>query len=127
MECCYVQPGQVMKRQVPQEKASQMVEFATMKPAERLASIRRGLNILNYGQSEYVASFGLNVSDSPVQMQARRLEPPKMRYAAASRQPTIVSFGLSLPNCETKRQSLGSQGWRMEYVRNMWWLCVYPH
>ncbi|EIN04651.1 argonaute-like protein [Punctularia strigosozonata HHB-11173 SS5] len=93
MELCYVPPGQVMKRQMPQDKANDVVQFATMKPPERLASIRRGLTILNYGQSQYIASFGLQVSEAPVQMTARQLAPPRMRYAPGSREPMITPKG----------------------------------
>ncbi len=34
-----------MRRQVPPEKTKDVLEFATMKPADRLASIERGLRV----------------------------------------------------------------------------------
>ena len=34
-----------MRRQVPPEKTKDVLEFATMKPADRLASIERGLQV----------------------------------------------------------------------------------
>lgn len=43
-----------MKRQVPHNKTKDVVEFATKHPQERLNSIKAGLGVLQYGQSEYV-------------------------------------------------------------------------
>ncbi len=43
-----------MRKQVPSEKTKDVLAFATMKPADRLNSIRKGLGVLAYGQSEYV-------------------------------------------------------------------------
>lgn len=76
-----------------------MVQFATMKPAERLASIRRGLNVLNYAQSEYALSFGLDISSEPEQLLARVLEPPTIMYSRDSRQPQIVSAFVVARRC----------------------------
>ena len=54
MECCTIPEGQIMRKQVPSEKTKAVLEFATKKPPERLDSIRKGLGVLAYGQSEYV-------------------------------------------------------------------------
>ena len=54
MECCVIPEGQIMRKQVPPEKTKDVLDFATKKPQERLASIRNGLGVLAYGQSEYV-------------------------------------------------------------------------
>ncbi len=43
-----------MRKQVPPEKTKDVLDFATKKPQDRLASIRAGLGVLAYGQSEYV-------------------------------------------------------------------------
>lgn len=45
MELCMVPPGQIMRRQVPPEKTKDVLEFATKKPADRLESIKRGLQV----------------------------------------------------------------------------------
>ena len=81
-----------MRKQVPPEKTPLVLEFATKKPEARLESIFKGLDVLQYGQSEYVRSFGLQVnSTGPVKIQARVLNPPTMMYGQGSRQPTVVS------------------------------------
>lgn len=43
MELCQVVEGQLMRKQFPEDKTSEMVDFARKKPAERLAAIREGL------------------------------------------------------------------------------------
>jgi eukaryotic translation initiation factor 2C len=45
LELCEVPPGQIIRKQVPPEKTKDVVEFATKKPPERLASIRQGLDV----------------------------------------------------------------------------------
>ncbi|KAI0750722.1 argonaute-like protein [Daedaleopsis nitida] len=91
IECCTIPAGQIMRKQVPADKTKSVVEFATKKPNERLASIRAGLGVLAYGQSEYVRQFGLNVASDagPHSLQARILDPPTLQYGPGSRQPTI--------------------------------------
>lgn len=84
--------GQILRKQVPPEKTPLVLEFATKKPEARLESITKGLGVLQYGQSEYLRSFGLSVDSSgPVKIQARVLNPPTMIYGAGSRQGTVVS------------------------------------
>ncbi|KAF7292384.1 Argonaute-like protein [Mycena chlorophos] len=92
LELCVVAPGQLMRKQVPPEKTKDVLDFATKRPSDRLRSIRQGLELLAYGQSEYVRQFGMNVNSAagPLQVQARVLKPPTLRYGQGSRQPTIV-------------------------------------
>jgi hypothetical protein len=40
-----VPPGQIMRKQVPPEKTKDVLEFATKRPEDRLASIRNGLAV----------------------------------------------------------------------------------
>ncbi|KAJ7682732.1 argonaute-like protein [Mycena polygramma] len=91
LELCVVPPGQLMRKQVPPEKTKDVLDFATKKPADRLKSIVNGLQVLAYGQSEYVRQFGMDVkATGPLQVQARVLKPPMLKYGAGSRQLTIT-------------------------------------
>lgn len=85
-----------MRKQVPPEKTKDVLEFATKKPPERLASIRNGLSVLSYGQSEYVRQFGMHVQPDvgPLKVNARVLPAPTLRYGQGSRQPAIVRISL---------------------------------
>ncbi|EJF61200.1 argonaute-like protein [Dichomitus squalens LYAD-421 SS1] len=92
MECCTIPEGQIMRKQVPPEKTKDVLNFATKRPHERLNSIRQALGVLNYGQSEYVRHFGMEVSPNAdvLSLQARILDPPTLMYGQGSRQPTIT-------------------------------------
>ncbi|KAJ8580661.1 argonaute-like protein [Rhizopogon salebrosus TDB-379] len=92
LELCTVPEGQIMRKQVPPEKTKDVLEFATKRPADRLASITNGLSVLQYGQSEYVRQFGMHVEDTagPLTVRARVLQPPKLKYGPGSAQTTIT-------------------------------------
>ncbi|KAF8195816.1 argonaute-like protein [Mycena galopus ATCC 62051] len=92
LELCDVPPGQLMRKQVPPEKTKDVLDFATKKPLDRLQSIRNGLQVLAYGQSEYVRQFGMDVNCAmgPLKVQARVLKPPMLKYGPGSRQLTIT-------------------------------------
>jgi eukaryotic translation initiation factor 2C len=109
LELCMVPPGQIMRKQVPPEKTKDVLDFATKKPEDRLASIRNGLSVsfillrlcnmclifqtqvLAYGQSQYVREFGMSVDETgPLKIQARVLKPPVLKYGPSSKQPSIV-------------------------------------
>lgn len=45
IELCNVPPGQIMRKQIPADKTTDVVEFSKMNPADRLSSIKRGLNV----------------------------------------------------------------------------------
>ncbi|PPQ94823.1 hypothetical protein CVT25_007460 [Psilocybe cyanescens] len=89
IELCDVPAGQIMRKQIPDSKTSDIVEFSKLAPSQRLASIRQGLNVLQYGQSEYVRKFGMNVAPTPMTVKARVLPTPVLRYGDASREKTI--------------------------------------
>ncbi|KAF8914445.1 PAZ domain-containing protein, partial [Gymnopilus junonius] len=89
LELCSVPPGQIMRKQIPAEKTSEVVDFARLRPPQRLETIRQGLQLLQYGQSEYVRSFGMNVTETPMTVKARILEAPVLKYGEGSRQNTI--------------------------------------
>ncbi|KAI0313364.1 argonaute-like protein [Amylostereum chailletii] len=90
MELCEVPPGQIMRMKMPWEKTSLVLDFAMKKPQERLQSIRNGLAVLSYGQSEYVRRFGMVVQNEPLNIKARVLQPPMLKYGANSKQPIIT-------------------------------------
>ncbi|KAJ6628687.1 argonaute-like protein [Mycena sp. CBHHK59/15] len=92
LELCFVSPGQLMRKQVPPEKTKDVLDFATKRPQDRLKSIKSGLEVLAYGQSEYVRQFGMVVDHAagPLKVQARVLKPPMLKYGAGSRQLTIT-------------------------------------
>ncbi|CAE6365294.1 unnamed protein product [Rhizoctonia solani] len=102
IELCSIIPGQLMKRQIPPELISSMLAFSTKKPKERLNSIVAGhsvssikirplflseisLEVLQYGQSEYMRQFGMAVSQHPEKALARVIPPPALNYGPNSK------------------------------------------
>lgn len=86
LELCTVPEGQIMRKQVPPELTKDVLDFATKPPQERLNSIRRGLGVLNYGQSEYVQQFGMHLeSVEPLSVHARVLPAPTLCYGKGSK------------------------------------------
>lgn len=92
MELCVIPPGQLMKKQVPPEKTADVVRFASKRPEDRFESIRKGIRLLEYGQSEYVRDFGMHVDTTKglLDVQARVLYPPKLQYGRDSKQPDVT-------------------------------------
>ncbi|PCH42610.1 argonaute-like protein [Wolfiporia cocos MD-104 SS10] len=92
MELCTVEPGQIVKKQIPPERSYDLLQFAKQKPSDRIASITAGLEVLAYGQSEYTRQFGLHVAPGarPLSVPARILPPPTLKCGVGSRQSEIV-------------------------------------
>ncbi|KAI0677581.1 argonaute-like protein [Trametes maxima] len=90
LPCIEVGSGALIPMDSP-ERTKEVLDFATKRPAERLNSIKAGLGVLAYGQSEYVRQFGLTVQPNatPLALQARVLDPPVLQYGQGSRQATI--------------------------------------
>ncbi|KAJ7932840.1 ribonuclease H-like domain-containing protein [Mycena leptocephala] len=85
LELCTVLPGQLFKKEIgiPEHRdvlKAAHLDFATKRPKERLESICKGLQVLAYGQSEYVRKFGLTVDPTLVSTQVRVLRAPTLKY-----------------------------------------------
>ncbi|KAK0493335.1 argonaute-like protein [Armillaria luteobubalina] len=93
LEKCEVPSGQHVKKDIPPEAVASIVSFSTKPPMERLAAIKKGVELLQYNQSEYVKAFGLNIkSDTlPSEINARVLPAPKLQFGGKTT--LIPSFG----------------------------------
>ncbi|KAF7295912.1 Argonaute-like protein [Mycena chlorophos] len=80
LERCTVLPGQLFKKEFPDDKRTEMVEFSTQKPPDRFQSIRNSLQVLAYGQSDYVRKFGMDIGTELIRTKARVLNPPRLKY-----------------------------------------------
>jgi len=89
LELCEVPSGQFCRKQMSQDNIRSIVEFSTMVPREREACIGRGLNVLRYGQSDYVRQFGMSISENLVELDARVIKALTLKYNPESKQPTI--------------------------------------
>ncbi|KAG9122737.1 hypothetical protein FRC07_000749, partial [Ceratobasidium sp. 392] len=89
MEFCEILPGQLMRRQIPQELTDEMVNFSRKRPEERLAAIKASLPVgsietigllLITSQANTVKQFGITVEPNPVECPARIIDPPNVMY-----------------------------------------------
>lgn len=46
LELCFVPRGQVMRKQVPDDKVKDVLEFSTMRPEIRLEQIKKGIRVI---------------------------------------------------------------------------------
>ncbi|KAH9992243.1 argonaute-like protein [Russula compacta] len=89
LELCEVPPGQLIRKQMTPDKIRSILEFSTTRPLDRMRRIQDGLGVLQYGQSEYVRQFGMDVSDELVGVNGRIIKPPTLKYNPGSRQPDV--------------------------------------
>ncbi|KDR77481.1 hypothetical protein GALMADRAFT_266956 [Galerina marginata CBS 339.88] len=90
LEMCNVLPGQIFRHQIPDVKMRDVLAFSTLKPTDKLARIKAGLQDMQHGQSNYVNQFGLKIDTEPLKIDARILDPPKLRYGSEGAQPIVV-------------------------------------
>ncbi|KAB5595488.1 Argonaute-like protein [Ceratobasidium theobromae] len=80
IEVCSIVPGQLMRRQIPPEQVSSVLDFSTKKPDKRLNSIVASHQVLQYDASEYVNQFDMSISPTPEKCFARVLPAPTITY-----------------------------------------------
>lgn len=124
MEICNVFEGQLRTRaQPPPELTKDVVEFATKKPGDRLAAIKKSLDALGYGQSPYLRAFQLQVKNEPSRVEARVLPPPTLIYGGKKQLPLAVGAGQwdMAPNKFFTNANVVS-GWAILVCsRQQWW------
>ena len=73
--------------------------------------------VLQYGQSQYFRQFGMGVPNPSklVELDARILEAPRLKYNPASKQPNVVC---TFPFLGDKMSDLhkATEEWHMEFV-----------
>uniref|UniRef100_D8PXF5 Argonaute-like protein n=1 Tax=Schizophyllum commune (strain H4-8 / FGSC 9210) TaxID=578458 RepID=D8PXF5_SCHCM len=90
LEICTVPEGQQMRKAIPKDATRDMVEFSAQRPDARFNAIQGSLQLLGYGQSEYVRKFGMSVATQMLEVNTRVLAAPIMQYGPGSRQKTVV-------------------------------------
>ena len=103
MEVCDIVPGQRFLRKLNEQQTAQMIRLTCQTPDRRANKIAQAISELGLSGSqssslaslvgddaEYLASFGVRVSDEMVTVPARILEPPTIQYHPSSREPLIT-------------------------------------
>ncbi|KAF9528277.1 Piwi domain-containing protein [Crepidotus variabilis] len=80
LEVCEVPPGQFARRTLSGSQLKEVQQFSTIRPGERLARLQDGIAYLQHGQSEYVRQFGMTVDVKPIEVKARIIKPPEIKY-----------------------------------------------
>ncbi|KZT55686.1 Piwi-domain-containing protein [Calocera cornea HHB12733] len=112
IEICDVVPGQLWKRQTPPNQIRSILEFSTQKPSARLRAIQNSMSILEYGQSKYLAAFNMRVTEQPINVTGRVLNPPGLMYGnSATIQPKDGAWNMK-----------GKRFFRAANVENNWWI-----
>ncbi|KAG6832694.1 hypothetical protein H0H92_012266 [Tricholoma furcatifolium] len=84
-ELCTVLPGQLYRRKIPDHLTRDMVEFATVHPAERLRQIVSGnmgveSPVQGYPNSEYLVEAGVVIEKKPISVKGKILDTPVLHY-----------------------------------------------
>ncbi|GBP33477.1 Protein argonaute-2 [Eumeta japonica] len=70
----------VSNKQLNERQLSKMVREAASPPADRLRKIREVLADMNYSRNLYFKEFGLQISEEFLKVEAKVLDPPKLRH-----------------------------------------------
>ncbi|CAE6435814.1 hypothetical protein ACGC1H_000833 [Rhizoctonia solani] len=91
MEFLKIAPHQLLKRPVPPDLTSDVLNFSTQRPDQRIRQITQGFQQLQHHQSDYLRGAGVQIGREPVTVPARVLDPPKIEFGA--RQTLDVTHG----------------------------------
>ncbi|KAL0580091.1 hypothetical protein V5O48_001950 [Marasmius crinis-equi] len=81
LELCDVLPGQLFRRKLPEMVTAAAVDFAKMKPDQRLAMVRdRNGPLDTYCTSEYIAESGMVINTTPITVGGRLLDAPSVLF-----------------------------------------------
>ena len=99
LEVCDIVPGQRYIRKLNEQQTAQMIRLTCQTPDRRASKIAHAINDLGLQASgsalpendkDFLASFGVRVSDKMMTVPARILDPPTIQYHPASREPLIT-------------------------------------
>ncbi|KAK4880345.1 hypothetical protein RN001_008491 [Aquatica leii] len=80
-EFCTIVEGQVIKRTMTSEQISAMIRVAATSTIDRKLKIMDGIRAANFARDDSAREFGISVNENFAQIQARVLDPPKLKYA----------------------------------------------
>ncbi|BGP41047.1 hypothetical protein JCM10449v2_005016 [Rhodotorula kratochvilovae] len=81
LELCSVDYGQRYTPDLTPQQVTDMLRITTIKPRERLAMLKRGIEVISPSNNQAFGQFGLEISTTPIRLEARVLPPPKISFA----------------------------------------------
>ncbi|KAF9432731.1 Eukaryotic translation initiation factor 2C [Entomortierella beljakovae] len=91
-ELCNIKPGQHFKKKLDEEQTTKMIRSTAIRPHERMAKIRESLRILDFGNNQYLKSFGIQISSEMAVVPARILPAPAIAFSAGKERPNLGSW-----------------------------------
>ncbi|RDB21168.1 Protein argonaute [Hypsizygus marmoreus] len=84
-ELCTIIPGQLYRKRIPDHLTKAVVDFATVKPNDRLRQIQTGDGAMEspvkgYKNSEFILEAGMTIETRPITIKGRILDTPSLRY-----------------------------------------------
>ncbi|KAK4880334.1 hypothetical protein RN001_008480 [Aquatica leii] len=80
-EFCTIVEGQVTNRTMTAGQTSAMIKIAATSTTDRKHKIMNGIKTANFAKDECAREFDISVNEKFAQIQARVLDPPKLKYA----------------------------------------------
>ncbi|MCO5607448.1 hypothetical protein L7F22_061644 [Adiantum nelumboides] len=80
MEVCQIVKGQRYSRRLNEKQISELLRATCQRPLERERSIIETVYDNDYGNDEYAKEFGLNISKTLAEVEARILPAPQLKY-----------------------------------------------
>eukprot|EP00850_Spirogloea_muscicola_P016065 SM000128S26198 [mRNA] locus=s128:42629:48102:- [translate_table: standard] len=90
MEVCKIVQGQRYPKKLNERQVTNLLRVTCQRPSDRERDIKETVRANNYSQDPYVREFGLDVRPEMAQIDARVLEPPRLRYHSTSRESEVL-------------------------------------
>ncbi|KAF3906153.1 hypothetical protein ABW20_dc0100583 [Dactylellina cionopaga] len=90
MELSFVAEGQRYPYKLDDRQTADMIRFTVQRPNVRLETIKQNVLELNWKEDPVLQKYGLTISPSMIQTQARILEAPKICYGVGSQEATFA-------------------------------------
>ncbi|CAL1704410.1 unnamed protein product [Somion occarium] len=90
-EVCTITPGQLYKKKLSEDQTKSFVSLAVQKPHQRLGSIESAVSgdrqLLDYQQSDFLATAGMVISTRPLEVEGHVLTPPQVLFGGRQASP----------------------------------------
>ncbi|KAL8146423.1 hypothetical protein AgCh_004241 [Apium graveolens] len=92
MEVCRIVKGQRCAKKLNERQVTSLLRATCQRPSDREASIMQMTRQNNYNDDELVSEFGIQVGTEMTSIDARVLNPPKVKYHATSKESVVEPY-----------------------------------
>lgn len=94
MELCRIAPRQRYIKAMPDRLKADMIKKCATKPVERFRNIQSHLDGAHFSSDEYLKGFGVDVSPTPADIEARLLDAPTLQFQGQNETPRYGTWDL---------------------------------